>query len=72
VLGKGRQISEFQANLVYTVSSMPARITQEDLVSKEKEKRQTKTTNKPKGAGRDGSVVKSTDCSSRSPAKSAF
>jgi hypothetical protein len=32
--GRGRQISEFEASLVYIVSSRPARVTQRNPVSK--------------------------------------
>jgi hypothetical protein len=41
--GRGRQISEFQASLVYKVSSWTARGTQRNPVSKNKK---TKTKNK--------------------------
>jgi len=41
--GRGRQISEFEASLVYRVSSRPARATQRNPVSKNK-----KTKNKTK------------------------
>jgi hypothetical protein len=43
--GRGRQISEFEASLVYRVSSRTARATQKNHVSKtkkEKEKRKLK------------------------------
>jgi hypothetical protein len=36
--GRGRQISEFQASLVYKVSSRTARATQRNPVSKNKKK----------------------------------
>jgi hypothetical protein len=36
--GRGRQISEFEASLVYKVSSRTARATQRNLVSKKTEK----------------------------------
>jgi hypothetical protein len=42
--GRGRQISEFKASLVYRVSSRTARVTQRNPVSKTKTK--TKTKNK--------------------------
>jgi hypothetical protein len=42
--GRGRQISEFEASLVYKVSSRTARATQRNPVSKNK----TKQTNKQK------------------------
>jgi hypothetical protein len=37
--GRGRQISEFEASLVYKVSSRTARATQRNPVSKKKEKK---------------------------------
>jgi hypothetical protein len=37
--GKGRQISEFKASLVYRVSSRTARATQRNPVSEKKEKK---------------------------------
>jgi hypothetical protein len=40
--GKGRQISEFKASLVYKVSSRTARAIQRNLVSKNKRKNKTK------------------------------
>jgi ACT domain-containing protein len=42
--GRGRQISKFEANLVYIVSSRTTRATQRNPVSKKKKK--TKTKNK--------------------------
>jgi hypothetical protein len=39
--GKGRQISEFEASLVYRVSSRTARATKRNPVSKNKNKEQT-------------------------------
>jgi hypothetical protein len=38
--GRGRQISEFEANLVYRVSSRTARATQRNPVSKKKRERE--------------------------------
>jgi hypothetical protein len=38
--GRGRQISEFEANLVYRVSSRTARATQRNPVSKKKKKKE--------------------------------
>ena len=38
--GRGRQIPEFEANLVYRVSSRKARATQRDPVSKKKKKKE--------------------------------
>jgi hypothetical protein len=49
--GKGRQISEFEASLVYRVSSRTARDIQRNPVSKkqkQKQKQKTKTKNKNK------------------------
>jgi hypothetical protein len=40
--GRGRQISEFEASLVYTVSSKKARVTQRNPVSENKKQKQTK------------------------------
>jgi hypothetical protein len=45
--GRGRQISEFEASLVYRVSSRTARITQRNPTSK-KPKQSTTTTKKTK------------------------
>jgi hypothetical protein len=53
--GRGRPISEFEASLVYRVSSRTARATQRNPVSKTKKtnkknqtnKKQNKTTNQP-------------------------
>jgi hypothetical protein len=42
--GRGRQISEFEANLVYRVSSRTARATQRNHVSKNQKKKTTTTT----------------------------
>jgi hypothetical protein len=39
--GRGRQISEFEASLVYKVSSRIARATQRNPVSKKKKPKQT-------------------------------
>jgi hypothetical protein len=63
--GRGRRISEFEASLVYKVSSRTARAIQRNPVSK-------KQTNKKKRVAmvegwRDVSAVKSTDCFSRGP-----
>jgi hypothetical protein len=38
--GRGRQISEFEASLVYTVSSRTARATQRNPVLKDKNKKE--------------------------------
>jgi hypothetical protein len=57
-------LCEFKASCVYKVSSRRARITQRNPVLKNK----TKQTNKQKDmVWRDGSAVKSTDCSFRGP-----
>jgi hypothetical protein len=42
--GRSRQISEFEASLVYRVSSRSARATQRNPVSKNKKIKQNKTT----------------------------
>jgi hypothetical protein len=44
--GRGRQISEFEAGLVYRVNSRTARATQRNPVSKNKNKNKHKHTNK--------------------------
>jgi hypothetical protein len=44
--GRGRQISEFEASLVYKVSSRTGRATQRNPVSKNKNKTKQKTKNK--------------------------
>jgi hypothetical protein len=41
--GRGRQISEFEASLVYRVSSRTARAIQRDPVSKKQKTKQNKT-----------------------------
>jgi hypothetical protein len=46
--GRGRRISEFEASLVYKVSSRTARATQRNPVSKKTKKQKTKTKNKNK------------------------
>jgi hypothetical protein len=43
--GRGRQISEFEASLVYKVSSRTARATQRNPVSKKKKKKNPKDKN---------------------------
>jgi hypothetical protein len=46
--GRGRQISEFEASLVYRVNSRTARAIQRNPVSKnKKQNKQTKKTNQP-------------------------
>jgi hypothetical protein len=40
--GRGRQISEFEASLVYRVSSRTARATERNSVSKKKPKKEKK------------------------------
>jgi hypothetical protein len=44
--GRGRQISEFEARLVYKVSSSTARAIQRNLVSKKQTNKQQNKTNK--------------------------
>jgi hypothetical protein len=46
--GRGRQISEFEASLVYKVSSRAARATQRNPVSKKQNKQTNKTKTKTK------------------------
>jgi hypothetical protein len=46
--GRGRQTSEFEASLVYRVSSRTARATQRNPVSKKKKNKKQKTKNKKK------------------------
>jgi hypothetical protein len=46
--GRGRWISEFEASLVYRVSSRTARATQRNPVSKTKKKKKTKKTKNKK------------------------
>jgi hypothetical protein len=93
--GRGRWISEFEASLVYRVSSRTARATQRNPVSENLNKQTNKQTNKQSlfyipftsekclneflkrkkfhvlkiyvWGWRDGSAVKSTDCSSEGP-----
>jgi hypothetical protein len=65
--GRGRWISEFEASLVYRVSSRTARAIQRNPVSKTKQSKTTKTTTTKSLGWKDGSVVKSIDCSSRHP-----
>jgi hypothetical protein len=74
---RGRRISEFEASLAYKVSYRTAKATQRNPVLKQTNKqtnKQTKTkktgsksNKKLRGGCRDGSVVKSTGCSSRDP-----
>jgi hypothetical protein len=47
--GRGRQISEFKASLVYKVSSRTARATQRNPVSKNKTNKQKKKKRKENG-----------------------
>ena len=46
--GRGRRISEFEASLVYRVSSRTARATQRNPVSKKQKTKQNKKQNKTK------------------------
>jgi hypothetical protein len=46
--GRGRQISEFEASLVYRVSSRTARATERNPVSKNKKKKKKKNRKKQK------------------------
>jgi hypothetical protein len=54
--GRGRQISEFKASLVYKVSSRTARATQRNPVSKQtnKQTNRTKTKKEEEGGGGGG------------------
>jgi hypothetical protein len=63
--GRGRRISEFEASLVYRMSSGTARDTQRKPVSEKREREREREN--PVLGWRDGSVVKSTGCSSRGP-----
>jgi hypothetical protein len=64
--GRGRQISEFEASLVYKMSSRTARATQRNPFSKNQKKKKEKKKKRMCLLGwRDGSEVTSTDCSSR-------
>jgi hypothetical protein len=56
--GRGRWISEFEASLVYRVSSRTARATERNPVSKK---------NDGLRGWRDSSEVKNTDCFSKDP-----
>jgi hypothetical protein len=51
--GRGRWISEFQASLVYRVSSRPARAIQRNPVSKTKQNKNKKQTNKKENKNMD-------------------
>jgi hypothetical protein len=51
--GRGRQISEFEASLVYKVTFRTARTTQRNPVLKNKNKNKTKQTNKQKTEKKD-------------------
>jgi hypothetical protein len=48
-LGRGRQISEFEASLFYKVSSRTARATQRNPVSKNQLKKKKSSTASPEG-----------------------
>jgi hypothetical protein len=61
--GRGRWISEFEASLVYKVSSRTVRAIQRNPVSK-KEKQKEKHVFE---GWKDSSWVKSTECSSKGP-----
>jgi hypothetical protein len=51
--GRGRRISEFEANLVYKVSSRTLRATQRNPVSGKKEKRKKEKKKKKKASHSD-------------------
>jgi hypothetical protein len=60
--GRGRWISEFEASLVYRVSSRTARATQRNPVSKNQKKtKQNKQTNKKKNNQQTGAELTDTD-----------
>ena len=68
--GRGRQISEFEASLVYRVSSRTATAIQRNPVSKKPKRKKKKRKEKKRNClvgRRDGSVVKSNDCSLEGP-----
>jgi hypothetical protein len=50
--GRGRQISEFEASLVYTVSSRTARATQRNPILKKKKKEEKEKKEKEEGKKR--------------------
>jgi hypothetical protein len=52
--GRGRWISEFEASLVYRVSSRTARATQRNPVSKKKKKRRRRRRRRRRGGGGGG------------------
>jgi hypothetical protein len=67
--GRGRWISEFEASLVYRVSSRGLyreTLSRKTKTNKKKKKKKEKERKEAEG-WRDGSVVKSTNCSSRGP-----
>jgi hypothetical protein len=51
--GRGRQISEFKASLVYRVSSRTARTTEKPCLEKTKQNKTNKQTTPPKDIGMD-------------------
>jgi hypothetical protein len=55
--GRGRQIFEFEASLVYKVSSRTARATQGNPVSKKKKKKKTKKKGKKRVLGQEGLIA---------------
>ena len=60
--GRGRQISEFEASLVYKVSSRTARATQRNPVSKKQNKtKQNKTEQNKKNDTRQSRVLSGTE-----------
>jgi hypothetical protein len=63
--GRGRQISEFKASLVYRVSSRTARATQRNLSQKKNKKQKTKQnkTNKQKNPKQEKNKTKPTPLS---------
>jgi hypothetical protein len=55
--GRGRQISEFEASLVYKVSSRTARATQRNPASKKPKKKKKKTKKKKKKTKKKKKIV---------------
>jgi hypothetical protein len=65
--GRGRWISEFKARLDCRVSSKTAKTIQRNPVLKKQTKKQTNKQEKAVRGWRDGSAIKSTDCSYEGP-----
>jgi hypothetical protein len=65
--GRGRQISEFEASLVYRVSSRTARATQRNPVSKKKKKKKNKNKKKKKKYSHKINATTAPGCLARRP-----